>query len=230
MRVLDLGCGAGDVSLLLSDLVGRDGSIVAIDQLETALVTAQDRLQRAGVTNVTMHHSAVSEFADRAGFDFAIGRYVLVHQVAPAQFIADAARLLRAGGILAFHEINEFSGGLSLPLVPLWDQITNVATEVMRRIVASPDAALRLAESFDDAGLKAPSLVCERVVGTCESAEVMAWAALTFREMLSRAQEFGLIAEDEIAVEGLEARVRAAVATARAQIVAPEQYCAWARV
>ncbi len=63
---------------------------------------------------------------------------------------------------------------------------------IMRRIVASPDAALRLAEPFEEAGLGAPSLLCERVVGTRNSGDVMAWAAATFQEMLSRAQEFAL--------------------------------------
>jgi ubiquinone/menaquinone biosynthesis C-methylase UbiE len=230
MRVLDVGCGAGDVSLLLAELVGHNGVVVAIDQSAAALATARDRIQRAGAFNVTLHHSTVRDFVDSNGFDLAIGRYVLIFQAVPAQFIADVARLLRSGGIVAFHEINEFSGGSSAPLVPLWDRITNVAMEVMRRIVATPDAAQRLAESFEEAGLGAPSLVCERVVGTHQSAPMMAWWASTFREMLPRAQEFGLITAGEIEVEGLENRVHAAVTAARAQIVGPEQYCAWSRV
>jgi ubiquinone/menaquinone biosynthesis C-methylase UbiE len=230
MRVLDLGCGAGDVALLLAELVGRAGTVVAIDRSAAALAHARDRIQRAGITNVSLHQSAVSEFADSAGFDLAIGRYVLVHQAAPAQFIADAARLLRLGGIVAFHEIDEFGGGSSAPLVPVWDRITNVVMEVMRRIVASPDAAQRLAESFEEAGVETPSMVCERVVGTHQSAPVMAWMVSTFQEVLPRAQELGLIAPGEIADEGLEMRVHAAVAAARAQIVGPEQYCAWSCV
>jgi hypothetical protein len=36
--------------------------------------------------------------------------------------------------------------------------------EVMRRIVVARNAALRFAESFEEASLDAPSLVCERVV------------------------------------------------------------------
>jgi hypothetical protein len=100
----------------------------------------------------------------------------------------------------------------------------------MRRIVIAPDAAQRLAESFEEAGLGAPSLVCERVVGTHQSRSVMAWMASTFREVLPRALEFGLITAGEIAVEELEARVHAAVFEARAQIVGPDQCCAWTRV
>jgi ubiquinone/menaquinone biosynthesis C-methylase UbiE len=32
MRVLDLGCGAGDVSMLAAELVGASGSVVGIDR------------------------------------------------------------------------------------------------------------------------------------------------------------------------------------------------------
>jgi ubiquinone/menaquinone biosynthesis C-methylase UbiE len=32
MRVLDLGCGAGDVAMLAADLVGPSGSVVGIDR------------------------------------------------------------------------------------------------------------------------------------------------------------------------------------------------------
>ncbi len=100
----------------------------------------------------------------------------------------------------------------------------------MRRIVTTPDAAQRLAESFEEAGLGAPSLICERVVGCHQSTSMMAWMASTFREVLPRAQDYGLIAAGEIAVEELETRVHAAVAEAHAQIVGPDQYCAWTRV
>ena len=32
MRVLDIGCGAGDVSMLLAEVVGEAGSVIAFDR------------------------------------------------------------------------------------------------------------------------------------------------------------------------------------------------------
>lgn len=43
MHVLDLGCGAGDVSLLAADIVGPTGSVTAIDRDERALAIASER-------------------------------------------------------------------------------------------------------------------------------------------------------------------------------------------
>ena len=43
MRVLDLGCGAGDVTFVAADLVGPDGSVVGVDRSPQALARAQLR-------------------------------------------------------------------------------------------------------------------------------------------------------------------------------------------
>jgi tRNA A58 N-methylase Trm61 len=43
MRVLDLGCGAGDVSMLLVEAVGDAGSVVAIDHEPRAIEIARAR-------------------------------------------------------------------------------------------------------------------------------------------------------------------------------------------
>ena len=39
MRVLDLGCGAGDVSVLAAEIVGRSGSVIGLDR-DMAVLTA----------------------------------------------------------------------------------------------------------------------------------------------------------------------------------------------
>ena len=53
MRVLDIGSGAGDVALLLADLVGPRGRVVGVDLNPAILDTARARAQAAGWQNVT---------------------------------------------------------------------------------------------------------------------------------------------------------------------------------
>src|SRR5438094_10063114 len=52
MKVLDVGSGAGDVALLVADLVGPQGSVVGVDTNAAILDTARARVQAAGLTNV----------------------------------------------------------------------------------------------------------------------------------------------------------------------------------
>src|SRR3954468_7965971 len=48
MRVLDVGCGAGDVSLLAATLVGPMGEVLGIDRSRDAVATAQRRADASG--------------------------------------------------------------------------------------------------------------------------------------------------------------------------------------
>jgi tRNA A58 N-methylase Trm61 len=43
MRVLDLGCGMGDVSMLVAQLVGPSGSVVGVDRENAVLEKARQR-------------------------------------------------------------------------------------------------------------------------------------------------------------------------------------------
>src|SRR5208337_5280181 len=52
MRVLDLGCGAGDVSMLAAELVGAAGSVVGIDRSQEAIAVARERAQTARLGNI----------------------------------------------------------------------------------------------------------------------------------------------------------------------------------
>ena len=52
MRVLDVGCGAGDVSLLAASIVGASGSVVGVDQNADAIALARTRVADAGIPNI----------------------------------------------------------------------------------------------------------------------------------------------------------------------------------
>ncbi|HEX2508427.1 MAG TPA: methyltransferase domain-containing protein, partial [Miltoncostaeaceae bacterium] len=48
MRVLDAGCGAGEVSLLLAEVVGPEGAVTAVDRAPEALQKGRDRAALQG--------------------------------------------------------------------------------------------------------------------------------------------------------------------------------------
>jgi ubiquinone/menaquinone biosynthesis C-methylase UbiE len=52
MRVLDLGSGTGDVSMLAADIVGPSGSVVGIDRNQRTVELAQRRASEAGYSQL----------------------------------------------------------------------------------------------------------------------------------------------------------------------------------
>src|SRR3981081_2453148 len=140
MRVLDLGCGTGDVAILAAKLVGPKGAVVGIDRSSDILGFARER---AG---------AREDFPAPLPFDLAIGRYVLVHQADPSTFIRAVASHVRPGGIVAFHEIALYGECESLPPIPVWHQTWRWIVAAFVSVMAHPDAGGRMMTHFRDAG------------------------------------------------------------------------------
>src|SRR5438067_437535 len=59
MKVLDVGCGIGDVSLLAARLVGPEGQVVGTDQDPSAVSTARQRVARVGDHQVRFEQVAL---------------------------------------------------------------------------------------------------------------------------------------------------------------------------
>ena len=150
MRVLDIGCGAGDVSLLLAEAVGPSGLVVAIDREARAVETARFRAEAAGHRNIEALVASDDDIPVGRRFDAALGRNVLPHQRDPVAMIRRAASAVRPGGIVAFHEFAAYQPNRfqALPSVALYDQVAAAMNAVLVATIPSPDVAGRLAACF----------------------------------------------------------------------------------
>lgn len=230
MRVVDLGCGAGDVAMLAAEMVGPTGAVVGIDRSAAAIATARERARAAGHANIEFVEGNATEMTGTGNCDLAIGRYVLVHQSDPVALIRAAATHLRPGGAVAFHEVFLLGTWWSFPLVPLWEDTSDLINRTFRSVVTYPDAGARMVEHFYNAGVELPCLFSETPVGGGNDSPLYAWAAETFRTLLPRAEEIGLVARGEIDIDRLEDHLRQAVTAVHAQIGFAHQHCGWARV
>src|SRR5262245_14442172 len=61
--VLDVGSGAGDVALLVADLVGPGGTVVGVDSDGAIPHTARSPVQAAGLTNRVVHRGRYPQHA-----------------------------------------------------------------------------------------------------------------------------------------------------------------------
>lgn len=227
MRVLDVGCGAGDVAMLACEMVGPDGSVVGIDRSAEAIVVAQQRA--AGYPQAVFKAAAIEDFVDDTGFDLVIGRYVLVHQTNAVALVRRAVELVRPGGVVAFHEVSHRHPFASLPVVPLWEQVGDWLFTLFHMVAPHHDAADKLFSIYTGAGLPEPSLFSETPVAGGPDAPHHAWIAETIRSLLPRLVQLGLTTEAIVDIDTLEARLREATVAAQSQIIAHAQVCAWAR-
>jgi ubiquinone/menaquinone biosynthesis C-methylase UbiE len=228
MRVLDLGCGAGGVSMLAAELVGSAGSVVGIDRSQEVLNVAKARAREAGLRQISFVQSSIEAFSAREPFDLVIGRYILVHQTEPVSLLRNTARLVRSGGALAFQEIRLDDDTRSLPSVPLWDWTANLVRAALQSSVPNYYGADRLVEHFSEAGLPYPNLFCEKLVGGSADSPLYGSLAELLQILQPQLERMGIMTAESMAMEGLESRLRDAVIEARSQIYGPAQVCAWA--
>ena len=104
MRVLDVGCGMGDVTMLAAQLVGPSGRVVSIDRDQASIETAQRRVSAIGLENVKFYQADLLTFEDAESFDAIVSRLVLEFLPDTTAVIKRLSMLLRPGGIMAFQE------------------------------------------------------------------------------------------------------------------------------
>src|SRR5215813_2478995 len=103
MRVLDIGCGMGDVTMLAAQLVGPSGRVVSIDRDQASIETAQRRVSAIGLENVKFYQADLLTFEDADSFDAIVSRLVLEFLPDTTAVIKRLSMLLRPGGIMAFQ-------------------------------------------------------------------------------------------------------------------------------
>ncbi|MFD0747509.1 class I SAM-dependent methyltransferase [Phytohabitans flavus] len=101
MRVLDVGCGNGDVAFVAARLVGPDGAVIGVDRDPAAIDRAR---ARASLGNVRFLAADAAELDLDVPIDAVIGRQVLMHLAEPAATLRHLRKLLAPGGLIAFQE------------------------------------------------------------------------------------------------------------------------------
>src|SRR6202790_5278664 len=164
MRVLDVGCGAGDVAFLVADLVGDSGEVVGGDRAPNALAAAKARADGQSRRNVSFREGDPAQMAFERPFDAVVGRYVLQFQPDPAAMLRKLALQVTVGGLIVFHEI-DWDGARSFPPSPTYDQCCRWIVETLRLLGAETRMGIKLHATFLAAGLRAPAMRLEAVVG-----------------------------------------------------------------
>jgi SAM-dependent methyltransferase len=229
MRVLDVGCGVGDVSLLVASLVRPEGAVLGVDSNPLALGHARERVSAMGLTNVDFVEGNIRDLAFDEPFDAAVGRLVLMYLADPAATLRRIAALLRPGGIIAFQELTLTESGLTYPEAPLLQRTGTLINETFRRAGMEMEMGLKLYPAFIAAGLPAPAMRAERPIGGGPDFPGYRWMAQITRSILPLMEQFGVANAENIDIETLVERLREEVVGSGGVVAMPTLMGAWAR-
>lgn len=229
MRVLDIGCGTGDVSFLVAKLVGPTGRVLGVDSGFEAVSRAQTRAVRDGITNVRFHLGDIDTFVPDRYFDAVVGRLILRHLPEPATTLARLASLTKLGGLIVMQE-NNLSRAYAVPDVPLYRANVARVIETFRRAGVEPDMGDKLHSTFIAAGLPAPQLYLNARPAAGEPMEVCRNLSALVRSLLPVMTQQGIATAKDIGIDTLAARLRDEALSAKAVLFPPTLVGAWAKV
>ena len=228
MRVLDVGCGAGDVSFLLARMVGPSGAVVGVDRSEDAVAMANARAQAMGLAQVSFSQGELEDISLDQPVDAAVGRFVLMYSSEPSIALRRVAANVRAGGIVAFQEMN-VAEAKSFPYVDLFEQSMRRIVETLDREKVKNLMGLGLYRTFVEAGLPPPQMIMgARVEGSSDSLGYQIVAQVV-KSLLPVMEKLGVANEKEVQIETLAQRLRDEVISRGAVIVLPPLVGAWTR-
>jgi ubiquinone/menaquinone biosynthesis C-methylase UbiE len=230
MRVLDLGCGVGDVSLLAAWLVGPSGYVLGVDRSAEALATAERRVREAGQSGwVRFAAAELDEFVPDEPFDAIVGRLVLMYLPQPAQTLRRLAAYLRPGGILAFHEMS-MPAMRSCPAGDLFSRCRRWLIDAIRCSGFETEMGDKLYATLTAAGLPAPEMIAAGRVEGGPASPVYDYVAETLKSLVPAIERAGIATAGEIDVDSLAERLRRETTANGACIVLPPYVGAWTRL
>lgn len=227
MRVLDFGCGTGDVAFLAASLVGEAGSVVGVDLNEDALAAARQRAAQAPRPRPTFVRSDFGELPKELGkFDAIVGRRVLMYQRDSVAAVRLLTKQLVPGGVIAFQELDMTMVPARLTPMPLHEQVHGWLRHMLVAEGADIHMGFRLHDALTQAGLRVEGVGAEAIVQTPD--QHMHLASMV-RGGISRIIGSGAATASDIDIETLQNRLDAERASLNATYIGDMMFGAWAR-
>ncbi|OMC54832.1 methylase [Mycobacterium sp. IS-836] len=229
MRVLDVGCGPGDVSFIAARLVGREGRVLGVDAAADVIELARTRAADQGLESVSFEATAIADIHLDEPVDAVIGRLILMHLPDPVAALRHLAAMVRPGGLIVFCE-SDINGVYGVADMPLWRAMTETVARAFRGAGLDPGFGAKMPTVFRRAGLGAPRLTLGAPLGGADDTDIVAYVAETWRSMFPLAERLGLVPDELADLDTLRRRLQDEAAAAEAVVVMPPLICAWTQV
>jgi SAM-dependent methyltransferase len=193
VRVLDVGCGSGELTGWMADLVGP-AEVVGVDVDLTVLSIARERWAAHPAAPRFVLADASHVPAALGRFDVVYARFLLSHQTDPLAILRDLRELCRPGGVVAVEDV-DIPAMFCEPASAAFDRATELYCQAAVARGADPRLGPRLAGLFTQAGFEAVD--AHAVHPAFREGEGKRLAEITLRSIRAALLAGGLIDEDD---------------------------------
>lgn len=206
MRVLDVGCGSGDVTFMLCHLVTETGEVVGIDHDHNALNIAHERKVTSGKqAQPSFIQSGLLDLPESVGtFDAIAGRRVLMYQADTVAVVTKLVKHLRPGGVMIFQEHDTTMAPASVDSFELHRKAQSWIQNMIALEGADLHIGFNLHSILTNAGLNAESVRAECIVQTPDAPYNLGYIV---KACLPRIIALGVATPEEIGIETLQQRL-----------------------
>ena len=228
MRVLDVGCGGGDVAFLAADLVGPNGKVMGVDRERRAVDWANARATSQATSNVNFSEGDPAEMEFDHKFDAIVGRLVLMYYPDPVDTIRKLMRHVRPGGLIVFQEM-DLANARSLPVASVFERSVTWIKQTLNATGARTQLGLELYPVFVGAALPGPSMRIDAWIGggpQCPAYEILADVV---QSLLPVMEKLNIASAMEVEISTLAQRMRDEVVALKGVVVSAGFIGAWSR-
>jgi SAM-dependent methyltransferase len=207
MRILDVGCGAGDLIVMTSELASDSGEVVGLDISENALAAARSAIEEKRVSKMRFVRADIAELPEDIGtFDVIVGRRVLMYLSDASRCVNNLLLHLAANGKMIFQESDCMASSFCAQSMPLHTKVQAWIWDTVAREGGDIHIGRQLYSLMRNAKLKILQMRAEAILHTDESGSDLGWVAkMMAPRMISR----GVATPEEMDADTLEDRLRA---------------------
>jgi ubiquinone/menaquinone biosynthesis C-methylase UbiE len=197
LRVLDLCCGTGGITDVLSEWVGDQGHVVGADIDTKKLGYARQRAADLGLANVEfVAANAFDSDLPARSFDLVHTRFAISVIQNGLGILEHLLTLVRPGGVVFVEEANTHTMQCA-PRTPEWDRALNLMKDTFRAVGADTEIGPALRGIFLEKGLV--GLKVKPCLHALTAADPMTMhLPLTLAAMSETITSLGLMAKDEL--------------------------------
>jgi ubiquinone/menaquinone biosynthesis C-methylase UbiE len=153
MSCLDVGCGQGHTSLLISQLVGRSGKVVGMDINEDNIKTCNTKVGHNNKKLKFIVGDICKSMLDESSFDLVYSRFLFQHLPDPGKALERLLRLTADEGIVVLEELDQ-GLWLSYPTDPNLRKLQKAYVNLLKLSGSDPYIARKLYGIYLKTGLK----------------------------------------------------------------------------